>query len=1002
MIDSAHRLPFREYLRLQGAQVKNPPQDEEYDALILKVWEFFSLRVSAEDYFAKHRYVAKTAKGALPLPWREIQAVFSQSGPPETALTLIAKHHFGTIAALIGNVRKVLARERSKVAIGRVQQVDPHCLRWLTRQPGYSAVEKAGARQEILGIVRRENFDTLENRVLKDFLKRCLALASVYLHRNDKVEWKEEATIIAVKRLKALCIGALEMPVFEKVKAISGLPHPNYVLQQDRLYSQIWREYLKILREEDVAERMWNRREEVDDIHKRLHDGVELHCSPFAKFDTPIWFNDLDGQNPIAENPIWENELLPTPVEEPKGTENEVVPIDLTFPWDGRDTLVLPDGHPNARPFIQNPHRPSLEPGKPLRLEQILENRDVEHLADYFSHLHGILGGKRWIVLVPDHWEASWLERVIRARPSAFVSRSDFFLLWRSVAAALEYADSDKCRVGDELVVKDGYKKNRYNGILIRYKDDGDGRAVPQRASTRLHGSDATNNERRFCLECDAKHLSPIQALSRGRRICLIGKIRADDGFLASGVRRFLDAEVRGIVPYYDELDALSMVVVDGNEEVFFDTLVKHEECHKGGKKKVGERRSPGHLTRGEKILRIYLAEGIPSKDMKLNEKIVEFEMVASKDEDVFCQAEIIPGQGLATVHVSAAFLERPLLLDLQTMAPSEMTLVRIERELKRHFPPTMPYVEASPELWKEGKSNGMSIPVCECVSRYLNEGILPDKKAFALAQPYWGDVGEGTFRQCGVERYFDDETMSPVDKFKRENVFGNADNHRFPANADWNLLFSRLENDYKKDPNVLTLIAWTYQTDSKYFEGIRSDLYRRYVLEGQILKPQEITFCANNFSADDIRTAELLRAAFQRIVAHSYSSDDLRLSYNIMQFNKLVLSKIPSPICFETFKTLCHDFSENLFFESTLFGKRLKYSRRQCSVIAAPYLRCLLFILNRRRFDKDFIRIKKEWIPKGFLGESLTFISRNQEQLRKTLIEYVNGRGTLEGIPSN
>ena len=325
MTEMAHRFPFREYLRLQGAMAAKPPQDDEYDEFILKVWEFFDLRVRAEDYFNVHPYVAKNAQGALPLPWCEIKSAFEKSGPPETVLTLIAKRHYGTIDAIVGNIRKELARERSKVPIGRVQQVDSHCLRWLTRQPGYSPIEKAGARQEILGVVRRENFDTLENRVLKDFLRRCLALSSVYLRKNDKVEWGKEATIIAVRRLKALCIGALERPEFEKVKDISSLPQPNYVLQQDRLYSRIWDEYLKILREEDVAERLWNRNDEVADLYNKLHGKISLQCSPCAKYDTPIWFNQLDGHNSIVENPIWDNELLATPVEEAEVVKDDVI-----------------------------------------------------------------------------------------------------------------------------------------------------------------------------------------------------------------------------------------------------------------------------------------------------------------------------------------------------------------------------------------------------------------------------------------------------------------------------------------------------------------------------------------------------------------------------------------------------------------------------------------------------------------------------------------------------
>ena len=77
-----------------------------------------------------------------------------------------------------------------------------------------------------------------------------------------------------------------------------------------------------------------------------------------------------------------------------------------------------------------------------------------------------------------------------------------------------------------------------------------------------------------------------------------------------------------------------------------------------------------------------------------------------------------------------------------------------------------------------------------------------------------------------------------------------------------------------------------------------------------------------------------------------------------------------------------------------------------------------MLFILHRRRFDPAFLKVPFGWklnrlsksvtvfSPPGFLGQELPvreYNSRtleNHELMRKSFIEYVNGRGTLEGIP--
>ena len=46
--------------------------------------------------------------------------------------------------------------------------------------------EKGGRRQELMAVARRESFDILENRVLKDFLHRCAGESMRYI--NSEVE----------------------------------------------------------------------------------------------------------------------------------------------------------------------------------------------------------------------------------------------------------------------------------------------------------------------------------------------------------------------------------------------------------------------------------------------------------------------------------------------------------------------------------------------------------------------------------------------------------------------------------------------------------------------------------------------------------------------------------------------------------------------------------------------------------------------------------------------
>ena len=168
-----------------------------------------------------------------------------------------------------------------------------------------------------------------------------------------------------------------------------------------------------------------------------------------------------------------------------------------------------------------------------------------------------------------------------------------------------------------------------------------------------------------------------------------------------------LGLEVEYLPPYFDELDSLALVVTTRDERVEFSKpLVRHTERWPGGKKFVtDEKQSVGTLHSGSRNLLLYLAEGQPREDLKLKEWKVDFDIATKEDAEIMCQVEITPGQGLATACFFASFLERPKLIDIGSATPSDMTKVRIERELKRHFPPTMPYVEACEEMWVTIKS---------------------------------------------------------------------------------------------------------------------------------------------------------------------------------------------------------------------------------------------------------------------------------------------------------
>lgn len=1021
-MEKEHTVSLREYLRLQRVQTKNLPIDDVYDEFLLQVWDLFELRAMAEEGFRLRKFRAKTPRGALPIDWCEVKKIFDKtSDPPVQLITIIARENAQDVVELMTNLRKVLSRVREKVLLGQIQQMDSHCLRWLVRQPGRTAAEKAGAQQTILGVVRVENFDTLENRVLKDFLKRGLVLATCYLRQYGG---RQHDIIDKVRRFKNLCQAGLEHEILKDVRNINELPMPNYVLQQDRLYSRIWRSYYKILQQEDIAEKLWNVREEVDACYQKCRENVAVHCSPNARYCMPLWINSLDGRAAIFENPIWRNELADRKVESPNPfiREDDVQVVDLTHPWGKRNKLIYPTHHSNARPFLQNPYQPSLEEGDEVELADILEKRDKQRLADYFRALYGVLGGKRWIVLVPDDWDAKWLEIVARQLPPE-MPRSRVFFLWRSVAAALGLMwKGDKFKEGDRVVVVDGFSATQYNAVELRFRHNSETHEVlPQRASPRLHNVDNPNcQDARFCLRKSIEEKEENFRIGQGAvRVCVgmltetkflprSEEVYYDDAniLFEKGIEQYLLKERIGEVAYFDERDALSLVVQTRAEEVCFKTLVTHDECSPGGMEYKGEKVSGGVLSSAAKILSLYLLEGETSDRAFLKKSETDFDEAHKQESEIFLTATLTPGQGLAQVEVVSEVLKKSLRLDLVEMKDSDYTKARIEREMKRHFPPVMPFVEACDEMWNAPAAYGCTIG--EIVQNYIGGGVLPSRDTFAHAQPYWKDVGSQNnytyFFTLGPARTFDDKTMSPVDRLKRENVFGNDPSHREPCvkGVDWGKLFKKLAADYRKNPNdVLRLIAWSYRYDLSCFEFIRKEKYEKYVKDHQALDACEITFCANNFPSEDSRISEILREVLLRIGQGKNGVDELRLAYNLMQFHPLALAEIETKVCEDAMKKLVCGYHKNY----SVWRANGRWAGANATQAVGYYIKCMLFLLHKRRSDPKFFYRPPDWEPSKnhHLGEALptnTPALVVHEQTRKAFIQYVRGEGTIEGIP--
>ena len=159
------------------------------------------------------------------------------------------------ILYLRGHLRKILRRDREKIQISNVVEMDRSSINWLARQPGNTVLERVGTSQQILAIVRNENFDTLENRVLLAYSKLADSVAREWMQDHDLAESTEEYKIVAIfqklcrrvqKELTSLGIGQTEVGIT-----------PNYVLLENQNYRAVYRAWLNLLKRNKIIDSLW-------------------------------------------------------------------------------------------------------------------------------------------------------------------------------------------------------------------------------------------------------------------------------------------------------------------------------------------------------------------------------------------------------------------------------------------------------------------------------------------------------------------------------------------------------------------------------------------------------------------------------------------------------------------------------------------------------------------------------------------------------------------------
>lgn len=196
---------------------------------------------------------------------------------------------------LMPRIRRVLRRHRELTPLARVQEMDRSSMVWLSRQAGRTVPERAGSAQRIMATTRKENFDTLENRVLHAYVLLAVDVAREWQREHQAA--RASARYQRVEAFRKKCrLMARTLADLGVTVAAAGIT-PNYVLMQDRGYRTIYQSWIKLLQRQKIIDDLWAWQAET--------------WTDFAVLAITLALDELDEAQLVAQSPIsWRAEAL--------------------------------------------------------------------------------------------------------------------------------------------------------------------------------------------------------------------------------------------------------------------------------------------------------------------------------------------------------------------------------------------------------------------------------------------------------------------------------------------------------------------------------------------------------------------------------------------------------------------------------------------------------------------------------------------------------------------
>ena len=228
--------------------------------------------------------------------WQRLREAWSNaeedSKPRMSEIVRQASNITPYLTDLERKIRRILRRDREKIQLDRVQEMDRASMRWLSRQPGNTLAQRAGSDQRVMAIVRKENFDTVENRVVHSYALLAEKFARDWLDNHPRAQSTQRYKLVEKLQKKSRNFGN-ELSQLGVGKADTNVT-PNYVLMQDKNYKEVYEAWLRLIRQDIVLDDLWSWQGQI--------------WTDFCALAIVLSLNNLSEAELIAQSPIIWNE----------------------------------------------------------------------------------------------------------------------------------------------------------------------------------------------------------------------------------------------------------------------------------------------------------------------------------------------------------------------------------------------------------------------------------------------------------------------------------------------------------------------------------------------------------------------------------------------------------------------------------------------------------------------------------------------------------------------